>query len=223
MMKCLFTRFLLSLVIVATLTAPAIGQKDSTLSEKITKDFCFEFEKASSKITSENMEMEVGLMILPILSKYSAEIKKEWKLDAANQADLRKIGERIGQEAAIGCLPFQKFVMEHMNTINRINTDKTPKEKTEWIAGTLVKVEGQPFTYISFKRTNGKTEKLYWLEYFEGADQLAGDIKKYQQKNVAFAYKELEIFDAVSREYKTIKVITGFEDNPPPPLERLDN
>lgn len=55
------------------------------------------------------------------------------------------------------------------------------------------------------------------MEYFEGADKLTGDIKKYLNQPVIFGYKEVEIYDPSTKEYKKIKVITEFDDDVPPP------
>jgi len=211
------TRTLFFAVSSLLLSISSIAQSDSSLSKRISKDFCDEFEKIKANITKENMEMQVGLLILPLLSKHMEDIKKEWKLDPSNQGDLEKIGRKIGEQAAMACPAFQNFIMNNISAI--VDNDKSghKDDETLWASGTIQKIEGQPFAYVTVKRTNGKTEKLYWMEYFEGADKLIGDIKKYSNQTVIFGYKEIEVYDPLIKEYKKIKVITEFEDDVPPP------
>ena len=76
----------------------AFAQGDSTLTKKITNDFCNEFSKKDfSKL--KGFEMELGLLVVPIIEKYSSEIKKEWSLAPENEEDYEKISEKIGREA----------------------------------------------------------------------------------------------------------------------------
>ena len=39
---------------------------------------------------SKGFEMELGLLIVPIIEKYSKEIEKEWDLDPENEEDYAK-------------------------------------------------------------------------------------------------------------------------------------
>src|SRR4026209_274254 len=73
----------------------SFAQKDSTLTQKITNDFCIEFSKKDFS-ELKGFEMEIGLLVIPIIEKYSKEIKKEWELDPKNEEDYEKISEKIG-------------------------------------------------------------------------------------------------------------------------------
>ena len=95
---------------------PSAAQKDSTLTQKIVRDFCNEFSKKDfTKL--KGAELEIGLIVVPIIEKYEKDIKKEWKLSTDIEDDYSKISEKIGQEAALGCPSFLEFVRNNLGDI----------------------------------------------------------------------------------------------------------
>ncbi|HVF82262.1 MAG TPA: hypothetical protein VM884_10025 [Flavisolibacter sp.] len=184
---------------------PAFGSGFET---SIVTDFCDSFTKAAPRINKDNMTVEMGMMIVPLLSKYSAEIKKEWGLEISNKEDLRKMGEKIGQFAAVKCPSFLEFIKDNLTEIAQHD-----ENNSKTYAGKLLKIEGAPFAYLLVQDRKGKTDKLYWLEFFEGADKLTSQGSIYLNKPVTLTYKEVEVYQAVAKEYKTIKVVTkiGFQ------------
>jgi hypothetical protein len=181
------------------------AQSDSALRKKISKDFCIEFSKVSGTIKKEDLEMELGMVILPLLSKYNDEIKSQWHLDPADKEDLEKIGYRIGQDAALDCATFRNFIKENMDAIGN-----TSEEENKSLSGILVKIEGQPFTYLLIRTKTGKMEKLFWMDHFEGAEKLSTEGKNLLNKEIRVGYKEQEVYDQVNNDYRKIKVLTGF-------------
>ena len=181
------------------------AQSDSALRKKISKDFCIEFSKVSGTIKKEDLEMELGMVILPLLSKYNDEIKSQWHLDPADKEDLEKIGYRIGQDAAMDCATFRNFIKENMDAIGN-----TSEEENKSLSGILVKIEGQPFTYLLIRTKTGKMEKLFWMDHFEGAEKLSTEGKNLLNKEIRVGYKEQEVYDQVNNDYRKIKVLTGF-------------
>ena len=181
------------------------AQSDSALRKKISKDFCIEFSKVSGTIKKEDLEMELGMVILPLLSKYNDEIKSQWHLDPADKEDLEKIGYRIGQDAAMDCATFRNFIKENMDAIGN-----TSEEENKSLSGILVKIEGQPFTYLLIRTKTGKMEKLFWMDHFEGAEKLSTEGKNLLNKEIRVGYKEQEVYDQVNNDYRKNKVLTGF-------------
>ena len=184
----------------------SFAQKDSTLIKRISKSFCDEFtKKDKSKLTVDNMEMELGLIILPLFSKYADEIEKEWGITIGDDDGMEKMGEKIGQDAAMNCPDFQSFIVNNLDAI----TDKDDKDKEISVSGNFVSVEAGLFSSILIKNKSGKEEKLWWFEYFDGADEVVKNASKLKSKAVTVKYKEMEIYDASLKEYRKIKVITG--------------
>ena len=190
-----FTGFLL------IATQRSFAQKDSTLSQKITNKFCEEFSKKNFTTYSES-EAEIGLIILPIITKYSKEIEREWNLFSDNQKDFGKIAEKIGQNAATGCPKFFQFVRNNLNEISA-----TDGESFRSLTGILQRLEGQQFSCLVIKTKSGKEEKLWWFQFFEGSEELSQNLKSLLKKNITVKYTEMEVYDLKLKEYRSIKVI----------------
>jgi hypothetical protein len=179
--------------------APSKSEFENTL----IGEFCDTFTKASPNLTKDNMTMEMGMMILPLFSKYSAQIKTEWGLDAGNKDDSRTIGERIGQLATINCPAFMTFIKTNLREI--VDQQNNPGS-TKTFAGKIIKAEGKPFTYLLVQNKQGRMDKFYWLEYFEGADKLQQS-NGVLNKAAVITYREMEVYQAPEKEYRMIKVI----------------
>lgn len=200
-MSKLFFRTTLALLLVA-ISIDGQSQKDSTLSQKISRDFCEEFSKKN--FTSyKDSEMEIGLLILPLITKYEKEIEKEWKLSASNMEDLEKIGEKVGQEAAVGCPKFFEFIKNNLSDI--LPDEEAGSAKS--LEGVLTGVEEQTFTYLLVKTKTNKEEKLWWFGHFEGADEFIKNKDSLLKKTVKIEYNDMEVYDPRVKEYRSIKVI----------------
>ena len=206
MYKLFYVLFAIS---VFTPLQKSFAQKDSTLTKKITNDFCIEFSKKDfSKL--KGFEMEIGLLVIPIIEKYSKEIKKEWDLDPENEEDYEKISEKIGREATVGCPKFLEFIKNNIDQINDVADDD---DDTKSISGTFQRLEGQLFTALVIKTKAGKEEKLWWFQFFEGSAELAKGPASLAKKNLTIKYTEMEVYDAKLKEYRTIKVMKNLTVN----------
>lgn len=200
---CLFL-----LVVLQGAVQKSFGQKDSTLIQKITSEFCTEFSK-NDFTTLKGAEMEIGLLILPIIEKYSKEIEKEWNLSPENENDFEKISEKIGQQAALGCPKFLEFVRNNLSELSGPSDEPASKS----ITGTFQRIETQLFSSLVIKTKAGKEEKLWWFQFFEGSDKLTKNPSMLAKKNITIQYTEMEVYDSKLQEYRIIKVIKNLVEN----------
>jgi len=183
-----------------------MAQQDTTLAQKISREFCEEFSKKDFARFSGS-EMEIGLIILPIVLKYKNEIEKEWKLSPDNEEDFEKIGERVGAEAALTCPKFQEFIRSNLSEITAMDEDKELKS----VSGTLQRIEENFFQVLTVKTKSGKEERLWWFQFFEGSEELLDNPNKLLKKNIKIKYTEMEVYDPKLKDYRKIKVIRGLE------------
>lgn len=197
--------FLIIALISLSLPFRGAAQKDSTLEKRIGAEFCAEFSKADlTKMEGENWQVELGLLILPLFDKYAAEIQKEWNIDPKDPDMYEKVGEKIGQIAALKCPAFQEFILKNMDKINGED-----KESEKSLDGKWIKTEQTGmFSYLLVRTKAGKEEKFWWFEFFEGADELLSRPESYKNSNINIRYRETEVYDASLKEYRKIKVIT---------------
>lgn len=193
------------LLLVANFLSAQTNTK-AAFEDSLSKDFCESFSKVAPTLKKENMQMELGVIILPLFSKYKEQIQSEWKMDVENTEDIEKIGEKVGQIAVLNCPAFMQYIKQNLDDI------KKDPAKTKSLTAKFLKLEGSPFVYLLTQTAVGKTEKIFWMEFFEGADVLAMPVKLVN-KQIRIQYKELEVYDNVIKDYKVIKIATKLETN----------
>jgi len=209
MKKMVLPKLLLCFFLLANFPCALRAQtSEASFEKKLVGEFCDTFTKTGSKIAKEDWAAELGFMILPLISKYKEQIKNEWNLDVDVAEDLSKASEKIGGSAAMNCPSFQEFIKNNLSEIQ----GKGGMKKT--VSGKILKIEGSPFSYFLVQNKTGKTEKIYWMEFFPGADQISLKSETVLNKAVTITYKEMEVYDAASKEYRMIKVASSFAFNP---------
>lgn len=196
--------FVLFFSTMATLAAKAQTASRQAFEKAIIGELCDSFSKSAPGITKENMKTELGLMLLPLFTKYESQIEAEWGLSMSDTKDVHTIGEKIGQLATINCDAFQNFIKANLQELVKEKSENS----TKTFSGTLTKIEGSPFTYLLVKNRQGRTDKFYWLEFFPGADKLSASGAGYLNKALRVSYREVEVYKAAEKDYATIKVIT---------------
>lgn len=197
--------FLIALLPVTSVYAQTANKAE--FEKAIIAEFCDSFSKKLPNMSRENMTTEMGMVILPLFSKYSTQIESEWGLSTSKTTDYRSIGERIGQLATLNCPSFQEYVKANMNEI--VSNQSTSASKT--FSGNLVRIEGKPFTYLLVQNSQGRTDKFYWLEFFPGAEKLQSAPITLLNKSLRIMYREMEVYQASEKEYRVVKVITKID------------
>lgn len=176
-----------------------------TLRQKMADDFCAELTKQDLPDTWDDKTMEkIGLVILPVVGKYKEQIKKEMGLEMVSQEDYQKVGEIIGQEAALNCPKFQKMVNQMVN-------DQTSEVKMlSTVTGTFqgLATSGN-FSYLRIKGSDGRETKVWWFEFFQGSDLLA-NAAALKDKAVTISCVEQEVYEPTLKDYVKIKVAKSF-------------
>ncbi len=210
-----------SLLLICTLLSVSLFtsaqlSKDS-LVKLITKETCEEITKKDfSNKTMEELEMELGLAMMPAILKYQDQLKNGG-YDMEDQQSMMNMGKDVGMQLAKDCPAFLKMFVNNPAALKEIagKSGNTAKEKMEVmpssISGTLTKIVPGDISYIQVKDGSGKMEKIWWMEYFEGSNKLVNEPAKYLNKTVKVSYVEKEIYNSTLKEYVKVKVITGLE------------
>lgn len=194
---------LLSVLVCSVLMSSA--QKNVPLYTTMANELCKQIkEKQAELIQSDNVQMDLGLMMLPIFMQYESELKKVVPdLDLSNEKQLELLGIEIGKKM-VACPEFLKIISANQELL------QVAKEGAAVLSiqGTLAAITPGEFTSITVKTSSGKLEKLWWMEYFPGEQKLNVDLLN-QKVNVS--YIEKEVYNAVLKDYIKIKVVTGIE------------
>ena len=175
----------------------------------IAKDICAQIiANESTLVKSPNVEVELGLLMLPIYSSYGERLKKVIPgFEMAESDQLEILGEVIGEKLTFSCPAFLKLITNN-RTLLQVALDQ-PQETL--IKGTLVKIVKGDFTCIHIRTPQGKVEKLWWMQYFEGANALM-DGTNLLNKYLVISYSEHEVYNAAQKDYVKIKVIKNMAD-----------
>ncbi|HEV7334104.1 MAG TPA: hypothetical protein VGN63_23935 [Flavisolibacter sp.] len=199
--------FLFCFVLMGNAYAQAQTASKQAFEKAIISELCDTFTKAAPGITKENMTAELGMMLIPLFTKYQSQIESEWGLFVSETKDIHTIGERIGQLATMNCQAFQNFIKANLQDI----VNEKAESGTKTFSGTLTKMEGSPFTYLLVKNAQGKTDRFYWMEFFPGAEKLSASGIASLNKSLRVTYREVEVYKAAEKDYTTIKVIIQVE------------
>jgi hypothetical protein len=194
--------------------ASAQKSKDSLLNV-MAKEACDDMDKKDfSKMDSKNMQTEIGMMLMPTFMSHASEIEELYGGGITDGDAMKKIGMELGMRLVQKCPKFMELSMKMAG--NKMDAKAAKKERIEEIVadetmlnGTLLTINAGDVTTLSVKDNKGKIIKLYWLENFENADSLQSNNKKYINKKIGISYTEKSVFDALKKDYKTIRVITG--------------
>jgi hypothetical protein len=207
-MRIIVTFILLSLSVISH------GQmtKDSLL-RKMADEVCVELQGLDLKGKSrEKIEMELGMAMMPIVFKYEKEIDKTFGIKLKGEKDGQAIGKLLGVQLVKSCPSFLNFFLENPEVTQEIvnENDDSMDEELGIMSkkGTIEKIVKGEFTYLQIKGVDGKTEKLWWLEHFEGADDLLKSPNSFLNKTYEFKYTEKEIYNAVLNDYIKIKILS---------------
>ncbi len=210
-------KILTLIAIVCCFATNAQITKDSLL-KVMTTEACEELNKKDlSKIDAKNLESEMGMLLAPAMMGHLEDIERIYGGGMTDQDAMKKMGMDLGMRLATKCPKFMELSMQAMSSGNKsalpkakINEAPSANEEAS-ISGTLLAVNAGDITTLSIAENKGKTTKLYWLEYFDNADDLKTNSKKYLNKKVTVNYTEKSVYDFVRKNYKTIKVITSID------------
>ncbi len=184
--------------------------KKENILKLMSKDVCDELNKKEiSGKTKEELQTELGLAMMPIFSKYLTELKSIYDFEEFDQESGYKIGKDVGMQLAVDCPAFMKLFMNNTEAVSEIAEKR--KNKDLKLSGTLLKINNADISFIEIKDNNGKIEKVYWLEYFDGSNTLMNESAKLLNKKITITFTEKEIYKSTLKDYSKIKIITSLK------------
>ena len=192
-----------------TTTISAQKAKDSLLN-LIASEVCTELTKDSASIrNSKDMETQMGMAFLPSLGLHQEALQAYYDIDAAGDGKgFNQLGIDVGMRMTSACPGFMKMILQKTAQEKETVTAPVESEKLSTVSGTLIKVVPGDLTYISMKDDRGKIQKIWWFEYFEGAEKLTPAMNN---KPVKLQYYEKEVYNGLLGEYIKIKIAAGVQ------------
>ncbi len=187
---------------------------------------CINATELNNDMTSMDAELMLGQCMAPSIMENMDALMKEMKLKEFNQETGYQIGIEVGKKLGAMCPKFIELsiILAHnANTEEETTEEYNEPEQMEGeyseedseigvITGRYVREEGGAQRYIVVN-VNGVEEKLLWLYWFDGSDDILADPSFYLNKEVYVEYVNLEMFDGISRSYVPVKVLVSLLGN----------
>jgi hypothetical protein len=204
-MKKLFALLCFSLAS-SLLSAQTNSSKESVF-VKMAAELCKEIKSKDSALRkSTQLDMDFGLIMIPIFSKYEDQLKTAIPgFELSEQSEM--LGEEMGKRLATGCPEFLSIMTSSPEFMESVNKEDGPV--IQKLEGTLINITAGDFSAIHVKTASGKTEKIWWMEYFPGEDKLSGG--KLINKKLTIKYSEREVYNAGMKTYIKVKVAAGID------------
>jgi hypothetical protein len=120
-----------------------------------------------------------------------------------------EVGIDVGMRLGVKCESFLKILTDNFDDIQELSNSK--KKKGLSVSGSFIKLTTAEISYFEVKTSTGKTEKFFWMGYFDGADELSSRLTTIANKKVRVEFEEKEIYKPSLKEYVKVKVATKFE------------
>lgn len=163
---------------------------------------CFE-EKEGGELAPD---MAVGFCMITYLQDNPVKAKMAFgDYELTDVEAMTRIGEELGVAMAGVC---PTILIKLAGEEEAATAAETADESQ--MVGKLLSVDFGEKTIITLQKENGQVVKFYWLEYFQGADVMAGPNQPKGQ-NVVISYRSVDIFSGTDKEYYTRRVVTGLK------------
>ena len=188
---------------------------------------CINATEINNDMTSMDAEMMLGQCMAPSIMENMDALMKEMKLKEFNQESGYQIGIEVGKKLGAMC---PKFIELSIIIAHNANSEAEASEEYDEsgeqveeeyseedaeigiMTGRYVREEGGAQRYIVIN-VEGVEEKLLWLYWFDGSDDIQADPSFYLNKEVYVEYVNLDMFDGISRSYVPVKLLISILGN----------
>lgn len=188
---------------------------------------CINATEINNDMTSMDAEMMLGQCMAPSIMENMDALMKEMKLKEFNQETGYQIGIEVGKKLGAMCPKFIELsiIMAH-NANSEAEASEEYNESGEQVeeeyseedaeigilTGRYIREEGGAQRYIVIN-VDGVEEKLLWLYWFDGSDDIQADPSFYLNMEVYVEYVNLDMFDGISRSYVPVKLLISILGN----------
>jgi hypothetical protein len=218
----------IALVLVASIISVATFAQRSAI-DKVANAACdcINATEFNNDMTSVDAEMMLGQCMAPSIMENMDALMKEMNLKEFNQESGYQIGIEVGKKLGAMCPKFIELsiiLARNANSEDEITEEydesgeQVEEEYTEEdaeigiLTGRYVREEGGAQRYIVIN-VDGVEEKLLWLYWFDGSDDIQADPSFYLNKEVYVEYVNLDMFDGISRSYVPVKLLISILGN----------
>ncbi len=188
---------------------------------------CINNSELDESMTQQDAELFLGQCMGPSIMENMDVLMKELKLKEFNQESGYQIGIEVGKKLAAMCPKFIELsIIMARNANSEVETTEEYDDAGEQVdeeyaeedaeigvlTGRYVREEGGAQRHIVIN-VDGIEEKLLWLYWFDGSDDIQADPSFYLNREVYVEYVSMDMFDGISRSYVPVKVLMSILGN----------
>ncbi len=188
---------------------------------------CINNSELDESMTQQDAELFLGQCMGPSIMENMDVLMKELKLKEFNQESGYQIGIEVGKKLAAMCPKFIELsIIMARNANSEVETTEEYDDSDEQVeeeyseedaeigvlTGRYVREEGGAQRYIVIN-ADGIEEKLLWLYWFDGSDDIQADPSFYLNREVYVEYVSMDMFAGISRSYVPVKVLISILGN----------
>jgi len=176
-----------------------LAQEDYDYVDKIAQDACECISQ--KKLTKPDLTSEdLGGCLLLSAKDYKVQLAKDYdlNLDLLDTKSGEKLGQTIGSRMAFIC-PTLVASLGNISEENKVEEHR--------LVGKVKAINAETIIVLEVKTTEGKTEKIYWLDFVNSDFDLQNNYQELKDKSIEAIYVNEELFDARINEYRKLKVL----------------
>ncbi len=209
-------KYIFTLSICLCLLHHSKAQSTEQMMKTITLDFCDELQKKDFSVfkSRADLEVQLGLLMLPLLTKYEKEIDLilEKEDNTSKKDKMNLFGRKLGMQAVVDCPKFLEVLGKNSKITSEIvgePDDEIVDNEKSVSTSVITTIVGNDISYIVAKDLVGRETKYYWLGYFQGDDLLK--TKSALNKKIKISFIEQDLYSYQLKDYIKIKVLTGIK------------
>lgn len=171
---------------------------------------------SAKKVTSNTLEVMLGLCILESVNKHKPEVEKHYGKNVIfNSETIEKLAEEVGFTLALECPDFLKIIEENAEELNlkedALENTEIPLEEDLLVTGAFVKTNTST-SILSFilKEEKGKKHEFVVLTDFPRAYLITDNVIQSKEK-IKVYYYEMEIYNTKLKKFINTKIVLDIE------------
>jgi hypothetical protein len=173
--------------------------------DKMANKLCECVEQFNAeKLSTQEMQMKMSACIMEGIGQLSDAEREALKVDVSDQESMMDFGQRIGMRAA------GQYPEVMMRFAQSQGQGGAVVETRSVVEGTFQGLETGEFAYLLIKTTGGQPQKLLWLRYFDGAEQL-NTPSSLKGKKVRVTFSTLSAYSPQLKDYIDRKEVRKLE------------
>jgi hypothetical protein len=202
--------FLVCIFLLPIGVAMAQSTTKEELMKTLARETCADLKTDLRNKSADELKMALGLPMVAAAGRHQADLER-LGFNLSDSQGAEALGREIAYQLASNCPNFTAAMINNASSVSEIAKTASVSQSSQSITGKLAGIVNGDFTYLQIEDSKGKIEKLYWMEYFEGANILAVNPQSRIQKTITVNYVEKEIFNSSLKDYLKVKILTGIQ------------